>query len=71
MVLTRQGLKYLFLDALYMRKRTKGNYKAPIIRHDTGDPDINSVTTSVAVLEIGFITDHCNVCNLISRERVF
>lgn len=29
MVLTRQGLKYLFLDALYMRKRTKGNYKAP------------------------------------------
>jgi len=68
MVLTRQGLKYLVLDALYTRKRTKGNH---LIRHVTGDPDISSVTTSVNVLEIRFITDHCNFRNKISRERVF
>ena len=71
MVLTRQGLKYLFLDALFTCENEQKAITRHLIRHGTGDPDINSVTTSVAVLEIGFITDYYNLCNLISRERVF
>ena len=70
MVLTRQGLKYLFLDALNLRKRTKGNHKAPNKAWHTWPWHQFSDYFS-SCFGNWFITDHCNLCNWISRERVF